>query len=114
MSEGVDVLLQGDVLQEGVLQHCLQLLVDLQAELQRHGGVADLTVVQTRHDPRAGSHLSLGKRKLQILKIFVASYLVQFSLLGYKITRLHLHVVGLDDSVLLLNINHELCDMFFK
>ena len=63
LAEGVDVLLQGDVLQEGVLQHCLQLLVDLQAELQRHGGVAHLAVVQTRHYPRTGSHLGLENRK---------------------------------------------------
>ena len=63
LTERVDVLLQGDVLEEGVLQHRLQLLVDLKAELQRHGGVAHLAVVQTRHYPRTGSHLGLENRK---------------------------------------------------
>ena len=51
LTERVDVLLQGDVLQQGVLQHGLQLLVDLQTELQRHGGVRDLAAVQTGHYP---------------------------------------------------------------
>ena len=64
LAEGVDVLLQGDVLQKGVLQHGLQLLVDLQTEVQRHGRVAHLAVIETRHYSSTGSHLGLGKRKI--------------------------------------------------
>ena len=59
LAERVDVLLQGDVLQQSVLQNGLQLLVDLQAELECHGGVGHLAAVQAGHDARAGPHLGL-------------------------------------------------------
>ena len=36
LAKRIDVLLQGDVLEEGVLEDSLQLLVDLETELQSH------------------------------------------------------------------------------
>ena len=36
LAKCIDVLLQGDVLEEGVLEDSLQLLVDLETEFQSH------------------------------------------------------------------------------
>ena len=59
LAKCIDVLLQGDVLEEGVLEDSLQLLVDLETEFQSHPRVGHLAVVHARHDPLARSNLSL-------------------------------------------------------
>ena len=107
LAERVDVLLQGDVLQQSVLQNGLQLLVDLEAELECHGGVRHLAAVQAGHDARAGPHLGLDiqmSRESQTDSRL--AHLVNLALLRYEGSWLYLHVVGLDDPVLLLNISH--------
>ena len=61
LTQGVDVVLQGDVLEEGVLQHCLQLLINLKTQFQSHPRVRNFAVIQARHDSLAGSNFSLQK-----------------------------------------------------
>lgn len=68
-TECADVVLEGDVLEEGVLQHGLQLLVDLEAELQGHPRVRHLTVIQTRHDPLTGPDFSLKIQQLGTFRV---------------------------------------------
>ena len=63
-TEGADVVLERDVLEEGVLQHGLQLLVDLEAQLQGHARVSHLAVVQTRHNSLTSPNFCLEIQKI--------------------------------------------------
>ncbi len=51
--------LESDILQERVFQDCLELLVDLQGELQRHVGVAQAGGVQGGHHAAGLGQFSL-------------------------------------------------------
>ena len=59
LAKSVDVVFQGDVLQESVFKDSLELLVDLQAEFKSHPRVRDLAVVKAGHDALTCSNLSL-------------------------------------------------------
>ena len=67
-TECADVVLEGDVFEEGVLQHGLQLLVDLETELQGHPRVGHLAVVQTRHDALTRPDFCLDKQELETFR----------------------------------------------
>ena len=69
MIDTVGGYLEGDILEEGVLQDGLELPVDLQGELQRHGRVCHPAGVDAGHDPGLGTHHSLGTtRNIQLVR----------------------------------------------
>ena len=75
-AEGADVVLERDVLEEGVLQHGLQLLVDLEAQLQGHPRVGHLAVVKTRHNSLTSPNFCLEKQELLQHSVFEIRALV--------------------------------------